>query len=122
MTIGERLKYLRKDLLHLTGEQFSAPLGVGRSSISNIESGGRDLTDQMVKSICHCYNVSEEWLRTGEGEPFAPQTTNQKIIAFINNALEENDDGTQKRVLDHLSKMSPQGWAAIKTLLDEWGL
>lgn len=67
--MNERVKLLRKTL-GLSGEKFGSKLGVQRGAISNIEKGNRNLTEQMLLSICREYNVNEEWLRTGEGEMF----------------------------------------------------
>ena len=57
MTQGERVKEIRKTL-DLTMEKFGEKLGVGKTAISNIESGNRNLTEQMSKSICREYNVN----------------------------------------------------------------
>lgn len=67
--MNERVKQLRQEL-KLSGEKFGEPLGVKRSAISDIENGRNNLTEQMIKLICHEYNVNEEWLRTGSGEMF----------------------------------------------------
>lgn len=67
--MNERVKELRTTL-GLSGEKFGEPLGVKRNSISQIETGKNNLTEQMIKSICLAYNVNEDWLRTGEGEMF----------------------------------------------------
>lgn len=66
--MNERIKTLRKEYLHLTLEQFGARLGVGKTAISNIENGNRNVTDQMFKAICREFHVNEEWLRTGTGD------------------------------------------------------
>ena len=65
MTCGERIRELRKEL-GLTMEKF----GVGKTAISKIENGERNLTDQMTLSICREFNVNGTWLRTGDGEMF----------------------------------------------------
>ena len=67
--MNERIKELRK-FLNLTMEKFGERLGVKKNSISQIESGNRNLTDQMFLAICREFNVNEEWLRTGKGEMF----------------------------------------------------
>lgn len=72
-TIGEMVKQVRKsDRVHLTLEKFGERLGVTKVAISNIESGNRALTSQMERAICREFGVNEDWLRTGEGEMFAP--------------------------------------------------
>ena len=69
MTQGERVKEVRKSL-NLTMEQFGNKLGVTKVAISNIEKEKRNLTEQMSRAICREFNVSEEWLKTGEGEMY----------------------------------------------------
>lgn len=80
MTQGERVKEIRK-ALGLTLEKFGEKVGVGKTAISNIEKGNRNLTEQMTKSICREYNVDYMWLTTGEGEMFV-----------------ENDDDFMERI------------------------
>ena len=69
MTQGERVKEVRKSL-GLTLEKFGEKLGVGKTAISNIEKGSRNLTEQMTKSICREYGVDYMWLTSGDGEMF----------------------------------------------------
>lgn len=69
MTQGERIKEIRKSL-NLTLEKFGEKLGVKKTAISNIETGKRNLTEQMVKAICREYNVSYDFLIYGEGDMF----------------------------------------------------
>ena len=69
MTINERIRYLRKDILDLTQQKFSSELKISRSNMGNIETGAVAVTDRIISDICSCFNISEHWLRTGEGEP-----------------------------------------------------
>ena len=68
-TRNTRVRDVRKEL-DLNQADFAAKLGVTAAAISRIEVGERNLTEQMVIAICREYNVSEYWLRTGEGEMF----------------------------------------------------
>ncbi len=70
-----RIKELRKKL-GLTLEKFGERLGVKKAAVSKWENGD-NITDQMFKSICREFNVSEEWLRTGGGEMFVSNTGNE---------------------------------------------
>lgn len=82
MTQSERVKEIRKTL-DLTMEKFGEKLGVGKTAISNIESGNRNLTEQMSKAICREYNVNYDYLMYGEGEMFddLPQTVVDELCA-----------------------------------------
>ncbi len=67
MVIFNRIRYLRKQKLHLTQEEFGSKLGVTKSTISNIENGRFNITDTMIKLLCSEFCVNEDWLRTGAG-------------------------------------------------------
>ena len=80
MTQGERIKEIRKDL-NLTLEKFGEKVGVTKQTVSRIENGINNLTDQMVKSICREYNVNYDYLMYGTGEKFSdlPQTILEEL-------------------------------------------
>lgn len=81
MTQGERVKKVRKKL-GLTLEKFGEKVGVGKTAISNIEKGNRNLTEQMAISICREYNVDYTWLTTGEGDDIfekSPSSTMEQL-------------------------------------------
>lgn len=90
MTHGERVKEIRKHL-DLTLEKFGEKLGVGKTAISNIENGNRNLTEQMIKAIGREFDVNEYWLRTGEGEMFEQLTDQQKIMKHTAMLLKDTD-------------------------------
>ena len=71
MTCGERLKLVRKNS-GLTLDKFGARVGVTKAAVSRLENDINSMTEQMFKSVCREFNVSEEWLRTGEGEMLKP--------------------------------------------------
>lgn len=113
MTQGERLKELRKNLLGLTLEAFGNKVGVGKTAISKLEKGERNLTEQMAKSICREYNVNYFWLTGGEGEPFIALPTN----TIDELALEfELDDFDKSMIIEYL-KLSTEERSIIKKYL-----
>ncbi len=114
MNAGERIKHLRTELLHMTGEEFGKALGVTKASISKIEKNQVSLTPQMLKSICREFGVREAWLRDGKGEPFGAQTLNQELLAWINKIMPEEDTSFRKRFAYSLSKLPDEGWKTIE--------
>ena len=82
MTNGERVNEVRKSL-GLTLEKFGEKLGVTKTTISRIEKGVNNLTDQLAISICREYNVNYDYLMYGEGEMFddLPQTIVDELCA-----------------------------------------
>ena len=71
MTIGERIRKIRKEL-NLTQQEFASRIGMKRNSIAQIEIG-RNTSDQTIFSICREFNVNELWLKTGNGSMFNPE-------------------------------------------------
>lgn len=63
-----RIKQIRKDH-KLTQVEFGERIGVKGNTVTNYETGLRNPTDAVVLAICREFNVNEEWLRTGNGEP-----------------------------------------------------
>jgi transcriptional regulator with XRE-family HTH domain len=103
MTQGERVKELRKTL-GLTLEKFGEKIGVGKSTISDIENNRRTITDHMAKSICREFNVNEEWLRNGYGEMCIPDS-NDELDAL---ARKYNLSAGMKAFIDKFAKLDPK--------------
>ncbi len=118
MTLGERIKKLRKEL-DLTQQDFGNRLGIKPNSVSLIESGNRNPSDQVILAICREFNVSETWLRTGEGEMFIPITRDEQIAAFVGGALSTESDTFKKRFISMLSKLSESDWEVLERMAEE---
>ena len=90
MTQGERVREVRKSL-NMTLDKFGEKLGVKKAAISAIENGNRNITEQMVKSICREYSVNYDYLMYGKGDMFddLPQTILDELCAHYN--LDELD-------------------------------
>ncbi len=65
--MNERLKLIR-DVFGLSQNELGLKLGVTNSSISKLEKGSSNFTEQMIKTICREFNINEEWFRDGIGE------------------------------------------------------
>lgn len=88
--MSERIKQLRK-ALDLTQQKFADKLGVKRNTVGQWECGINAITDRVIFSICREFDVSEEWLRTGEGEMFEQLTEQQKIMKYTALLLKDKD-------------------------------
>ena len=117
MTQGERIRDLRTSL-GLSLEAFGEKLGVTRAAMSNIERGQRNLTDQMAKSICREFNVSERWLRTGEGEMFLELSRADEIAAYVGRVLKDESAFYQQKLLHILTKLSPEQLTILEKYAD----
>ena len=66
MELGERIRKVRKDC-SITQGKFAERMLVSASYISKIESGKELPSDIFLKLMSLEFDVSLDWLRTGEG-------------------------------------------------------
>lgn len=64
MSIGERVRLLRKEL-GLNQAQFAEKIGLKQAAIGLYENNQRGVADRIILLICEKYSVREEWLRDG---------------------------------------------------------
>lgn len=114
MTQNERVKEIRK-FLGLTMEKFGERIGVSKATISNIENGNRNLTEQMTKSICREYSVDYIWLTTGDGEMFVE--SDDDFIERIDRIMLGEDDA-RKNLFKALLEASDEDIAAFQRIID----
>ena len=81
MTVGERIKELRKHL-GLNQTEFGARIGNPQTTVANWETGRTSCPEAALLSIVREYGCSESWLRSGEGDMFAPVTVGEELSAF----------------------------------------
>ena len=114
MTQGERVKELRKTL-SLTLEKFGQRIGVGKSTISDIENGRRSLSEHMTKSICREFSVDYMWLTTGEGEMFVE--SDDDFFERIDRIM-AGENETRKNMIKMLLYASDDDIKAFDRLVD----
>lgn len=120
MTQGERIKEVRKSL-GLTLEKFGEKVGVTKQTVSRIENGVNNLTEQMTKAICREYGVDYIWLTSGDGEMFVESDDDfmeriDRIMAGENDARKnmiktllyasDDDIETFGRLIDYYNSLS----------------
>lgn len=105
--MNERIKQLRKHL-GLNQTEFGARIGVKQTTIAGYERGASTPLDAVVSAICREFNVSERWLREGEGDMFLPQDDADELMALAGRFLGSNPTETQMRFARAVFTMTPQ--------------
>ncbi len=120
MTVNDRVKEIRKTEV-LTMENFGEKLGVGRTAISNIENGKRNVTDQMIKSICREFGYREEWLRDGIEPKQPPKLEEDELAEYIEDLLSTNNSTYTlvKSILKTYNKLDDKSKQVINSTIDE---
>jgi transcriptional regulator with XRE-family HTH domain len=73
MSINQRIKELRSSL-GLNQKDFGEKIGLKKSAASWIEKEGNSVIDQNIRLICDTFHISEEWIRIGKGDMYAPDS------------------------------------------------
>lgn len=103
--MNTRIKKIRKSL-GLTQKDFGAKIGMKPSSISDIETGRNNLSEQTIKLICKEYGINEIWLRTGEGEMHSEISQEDRYSINLGKlTLEENQ--FVQNVINSLAESDP---------------
>lgn len=114
----DRIKAVRKEL-GLNQTDFGQKIGVKQGSVAAYESGSRSPLDSVIVSICREFNVSERWLRTGEGEMFLELSRADEIAAYVGRVLKDESAFYQQKLLLFLSRLSPEMLAELEKVADE---
>ena len=104
--------------VNLSQDAFGKRIGLSGAAISRLESGDRNMTESNIISICREFNVSESWLRFGEGEMFKKVSRANEISQFLGDILKEESDFKQ-RFIAALSSMTPDEWALLERKMRE---
>lgn len=107
--MNERIRILRKEL-GLSQEEFGKRVGVSNTAISKLEKGERNITEQMILSICRVFRVNYFWLTEGKGEMFSgtPQTV-------VDELAEDYDlDDIDKKIIEKYLEFTPEKRAVLK--------
>lgn len=93
-------------------------IGVKGNTITNYETGLRNPTDAVIKSICREFGVSEEWLRTGNGDMFVPGIKDKQISAMLADVMKSGEDSFRHRLVSALARLDDEGWDNLEKLID----
>lgn len=113
--MNERIKMVRKSK-GLTLEKFGSKLGISAAACSAIEVGKNSPSEQTILSICREFNVSEHWLRTGEGEMYNAVDEDEEI-SNIMTAISANDP-VMVRILKAYWHLTPDERQAFQHFVD----
>lgn len=111
--MGERIKQLRK-ALGLTQKEFGERLGVKPNTVGTYEIGRNEPIDAVVSLICREFNVNEDWLRTGKGAMFAPQSREDAIAAAVRKIASGRSEDFKRRFVTALAGLSEEHWELLE--------
>lgn len=116
--MNERIKEVRQEN-NLTQETFASRLGIKKSSVSLLESGKNNPSEQTIRAICSEFGVRREWLELGH-EPKYTKDASCEPEALVPDLLAVLAD--HPAILEMLQRMighmTPADWDRLNILLD----
>lgn len=119
MTVGERLREYRKSYAKLTLEEFGKRIGFGKSAVSEVENGNNAMSKQMKTAICKEFNLNEEWLMEGVGDPERKLTEDENLAQFVGKTLFEQDETDDKVILRWVASLPKEKRHALRILIEQ---
>lgn len=99
----DRIREVREHF-GLSMEKFGSRIGIGKASISLLESGKNNPSVQTIALICREFGVNEQWLRTGEGEMF--EQTRASVLDRLSTEYDLSRE--QRSVIEAFLDLDPQ--------------
>ena len=115
MTIGERVKEVRK-AVRMNQTEFAAKIGYTHpSAVSKIELGENETSEQTLKLICNEFGVSYGYLKYGHDPMFEPRES--RDMEMIERIM-YGDNEYVKAVFRELAAMPKEWWDQAVAMLD----
>ena len=115
-TINDRIRIVMKEKCKNQTEMAKL-INISQPNLSKICTGAMNPTDRIISDICRVFDVSETWLRYGEGRMPVERSMNQELAIMVNELMSEADDSFRKRFVSALLDLPPQLWPELEKFI-----
>ncbi|WPB35135.1 helix-turn-helix transcriptional regulator [[Clostridium] scindens] len=119
MEVFERIRDLRKNILHMTQEEFAESIKISRSNLGNIETKKVAVTERVISDICEKHNINKEWLINGTGDVFIEIDKENQLMAWAGSVLGSSDESFKKRFVKMLSELDESDWETLEKIAEK---
>lgn len=114
--MNERLKQIREHF-DLSQEEFGSRIGITKSSVSLLERGKNNPSDQTIMLVCREFNIDYGWLTTGQGEMFAEN--DDQITKLIDTVL-AGENEFARAIFRGFAQFSAEDWQQLHGLIKKF--
>ena len=114
--MNERIKELRRSL-GLTQDEFGGRIGITKSSVSTMESGRSNPSEQTLRSMVREFGASYLWLTIGAGPMF--ENGEEAAVHVMIDRVMAGENEHVKNLFKSLSDWSAEDWQQVDRLLDK---
>lgn len=112
----ERFKEIRR-LLGITQAEFGKGINISQNYVWMIEKGERIPSDRTIADICRVYNVNEDWLRDGTGEPFMQLSREETIAAYVGRITGGHITDIEESIIKFMAETPVEEWETLASAL-----
>lgn len=116
MNIGDRIKAVRKEN-SLNQTDFGKRLEIAAASISKIEKGINNPSEQTLKLICREFAISYDWLKNGV-EPMKMPAEEAALDSI--ERIMTGDNEFVKSVFRELADLPSEAWEEIESFMNRF--
>lgn len=113
----ERIKTVRINAQE-TQEEFANKIGISKSSVSLLESGRNNPSEQTIRAICDNYNINRIWLEHGTGQMNRVVTREEELASMMGKLLHCNPS-FKHRLISVLLRMDESEWNMLERKAQE---
>ena len=113
--IAERITKVIKDKAK-TKTEFAEKLNISQSFVSRLASGEKEPSDRTIADICREFDVNEDWLRTGQGDPYIQLSRDEELAQFFGDVMKGEDPDFRRRLLSVMSRLTTDEWALLEQM------
>lgn len=119
--IGNRVRKVRLQK-GISQEQFGELIGIKKAAVSKIENGENSLSKSNLISICRQFNVNKDWLLYGTGDMLIPQSKENEIRNFFENAISSDTDlaKIQRKFINTLISLDEEEWFTLDRFMKKY--
>lgn len=114
-SISDRISWCVKES-GLTKTAFADRINVTQQYVSNLCLGKKIPSDRTIADICREFNVNENWLRTGRGDPYIQLSRDEDLAQFFGDVMKGEDPDFRRRLLSVMSRLTTDEWALLEQM------
>ena len=114
-TMADRISKVIRDK-EKTKTAFSDRINVSQAFVSQMCSGLKVPSDRTIADICREFNVNENWLRTGRGDPYIQLSRDEELAQFFGDVMKGEDPDFRRRLLSVMSRLTTDEWALLEQM------
>ena len=103
-------------LIHAKGmnkSKFAESINVSPQFISAVCAGTKQPSDRTIADICRVYNVNEDWLRDGTGEPFMQLSREDTIAAYVGKINGGHITDIEESIIKFMAETPVDEWETL---------